>query len=129
MTEPPRGSTHRRPDAAAMAQPLLTFDLAREIDELQREPEWQKGQNARTLVKHDDLRAVLIVLRARARIPEHVTEGRISIHAIRGHIRVTTSEGTADLPAGSVLALDGGVRHDVDAVEDSAFLLTIAWPR
>jgi hypothetical protein len=33
-----------------------------------------------------------------------------------------------DLPAGHVLALDRAVPHDVQAVEDSAFLLTIAWP-
>lgn len=104
MTDSLRDQTHRRPDTAAMAQPLLTFDLAREIERLQREPEWQKGQNAKTLVKHDDFRAVLIVLRAKARIPEHETEGRISIHALRGHIRVTTSGGTADLPAGRLLA-------------------------
>lgn len=33
-----------------------------------------------------------------------------------------------DLPMGHVLALDGAVPHDVEALEDSAFLLTIAWP-
>jgi hypothetical protein len=35
---------------------------------------------------------------------------------------------TFDLPAGSLLALDRGLPHDVEALEDSAFLLTIAWP-
>jgi len=27
-----------------------------------------------------------------------------------------------------LLALDRGILHDVEALEDSAFLLTIAWP-
>lgn len=35
---------------------------------------------------------------------------------------------TFDLYRGALLALDQGVPHDVDASEDSAFLLTIAWP-
>jgi quercetin dioxygenase-like cupin family protein len=35
---------------------------------------------------------------------------------------------TFDLPAGSLLALDQGIPHDVEALEESAFLLTIAWP-
>jgi quercetin dioxygenase-like cupin family protein len=34
-----------------------------------------------------------------------------------------------DLPAGHLLALDAAVPHDVEALEDSAFLLTIAWRR
>ena len=31
-----------------------------------------------------------------------------------------------DLPAGNLLALDRGVLHDVEALDDSAFVLTIA---
>jgi hypothetical protein len=33
-----------------------------------------------------------------------------------------------DLPAGRLLVLDRGIPHDVEALETSAFLLTIAWP-
>jgi hypothetical protein len=33
------------------------------------------------------------------------------------------------LSAGQLLVMDCGVLHDVEAVEESAFLLTIAWPR
>ena len=33
-----------------------------------------------------------------------------------------------DLPAGHMLALERALRHDVEALEDSAFLLAIAWP-
>jgi hypothetical protein len=35
---------------------------------------------------------------------------------------------TFDLPTGRLLALDHGLPHDVEALEESAFLLTIAWP-
>ena len=35
---------------------------------------------------------------------------------------------TFDLPAGTLLTLDQNLPHDVEALEESAFLLTIAWP-
>ena len=119
---------HRRPHPKPMAAPYLEFDLARELEELHREAGRQSGQNAKTLVKYDDLRVVLMALQAHARIPVHHTEGRISIHIITGQIRVRAEGRTFDLPAGTLFALDGGLAHDVEALEDSAFLLTIAWP-
>ena len=119
---------HRRPHPRAMAAPFLEFDLARELDQLQREPQPPNGQNAKTLAKYDDLRIVLIALRASARIPGHRAEGRVVVHTLRGHRRMRALERTFDLRAGSLLTLDRGVPHDVEALEDSAVLLTIAWP-
>ena len=121
-------SRHRRPHPQPMAAPFLEFDLTRELEQLYREPEWTTGQNSKTLVKYADFRIVLTALRAHARIPEHRNEGRISIHTVRGHIRMRALGRTFDLAAGSLLALDQGLSHDVEALEDSAFLLTIAWP-
>jgi quercetin dioxygenase-like cupin family protein len=119
---------HRRPHAPPMAAPFLEFDLTRELAQLHAEPDWNGGQNAKTLVKYDDLRVVLTALKARARLPEHQTKGRISIQTVAGHIVVRAEGRTFDLPTGSLLALDQGLRHDVEALEESAFLLTIAWP-
>lgn len=125
---PNQSPTHRRPHPQAMAAPYLEFDLASELQQLRNEPEWQTGQNAKTLVKYDNLRVVLIALKARARVPGHQTEGRISIQTIEGQIHVRAEGRTFYLPAGNLLALDRGLPHDVEAVQDSAFLLTIAWP-
>jgi len=119
---------YRRRHSQPLAAPYLEFDLAREVEQLHREPEWKTGRNARTLVKYDSLRVVLTALKAHARIPEHRTEGRISIQTIRGQIQVRAEGRTFELPAGTLLALDQGLRHDVEALEDSVFLLTISWP-
>ena len=119
---------HRRPHTPPMAALFLEFDLKRQLEQLHEEPEWTSGQNARTLVKFDDFRVVLMALRARARVPGHQTKGRISIHTVVGHILVRADGRTFDLPGGALLALDRSVPHEVEAVEDSAFLLTIAWP-
>jgi quercetin dioxygenase-like cupin family protein len=119
---------HRRPHPQPMAAPYLEFDIPSELEQLHREVGWQSGHNAKTLVKHDGLRIVLIALKARSMIPEHHTEAQISIQTVVGRIQVRAQGRSFDLRAGGLLALDQGVAHDVEAVEESAFLLTIARP-
>lgn len=119
---------HRRPHTPPMAAPFLEFDLTRELEQLHGEPEWNSGQNAKTLVKYDDFRVVLTALKARARLPGHQTRARISIQTVAGHILVRAEGRTFDLPTGTPLALDQDLPHDVEALEESAFLITIAWP-
>ncbi len=111
-----------------MASPFLEFDLTAEINQLHRETTWRTGRNAKTLMKYDDFRVVLTALQANMRIPEHKTEGRISVHMLSGHVRLNASGRTFDLRPGSLVALDQGSAHDMEALEESAFLLTIAWP-
>ena len=118
----------RRPPAQPIAAPYLEVDIARELQQLQSEPRWQSGHSAKTLVKYDGLRVVLIALKARSTIPEHHAEGQISIQSVVGHIRVRAHGRSFELRPGGLLALDRGVPHDVDAMEESAFLLTIARP-
>jgi len=119
---------HRRPHSQAMAAPFLELDLTREMAQFHSEPEWKNGHNARTLVKYDDFRIVLIGLKAHARMPEHKAGGRVSIHTITGHLQVRAQGRTFNLPAGRLLVLDHGLAHEVEALEESALLLTIAWP-
>ena len=66
---------HRRPHTPVMASPSLEFDLTSEVDRLHAETTWNTGQNARTLIKYDDLRVVLMALKAGAKIPAHKTNG------------------------------------------------------
>jgi quercetin dioxygenase-like cupin family protein len=103
-------------------------DVRSEIHRLHAETTWSTGHNARTLIKYDDFRVVLTALQASARVPTHKTEGRISIHVLSGHVQVKASERTFSLHPGGLLALDQGVPHDIEALEESAFLLTLAWP-
>ena len=126
MSEPANGEPqHRRPHSKPAAGPYLELDLTRELEELHREPEWKSGHNAKTLVKFDNLRLVLTALKARSRIPPHQAAGRVSIHTMQGRIQVRAEGRTFNLPAGSLLVLDQGLRHEVEALEDSSFLLTM----
>jgi quercetin dioxygenase-like cupin family protein len=109
---------------------VLQFNLASELDQLHRDESWlhPTGRSSKTLVKYPDLRIVLIAMRANTRMHEHTAAGRISVHSLNGHIRIHLPEQVVDLPVGHLLALDQCVPHDVEASEDSAFLLTLSWP-
>jgi len=107
---------------------MLTFDLNAEIKRLREENAWQAGRDSKTLVKNQDFRIVLTVMKADALLHEHKTSGRISVQVLSGHIQMHVQDKVFDFPAGHLLALDRDVPHDVTALEDSALLLTIAWP-
>jgi quercetin dioxygenase-like cupin family protein len=111
-----------------MTGPFLEFDLEREIRELHDEDAWRSGRNSRTLAKYADFRVVLMALKKGVRIAEHKADGRISIQTIVGRISVRALGRTFDLPASRLLTLDRATVHDVEALEESAVLLTIAWP-
>jgi len=121
------GSAALRPPGP-LGSPMLSFDLNAEIEGLRKENAWQGGRDSKTLVKHADFRVVLTVLKAGARLSEHKAAGRISVQAVVGHIQMHVEGNVFDLPAGHLLALERAIPHDVEALEDSAFLLTIAWP-
>lgn len=123
---PSRSGAVRTP--GPLGNPMLTFDLNGEIKRLREENSWQGGRDSKTLVKNEDFRIVLTVLKANALLHEHKATGRISVHVLSGHIQMHVQDKVFDLPMGHLLALDRAVPHDVKALEDSAFLLTIAWP-
>lgn len=128
MSDTPQNEAHHRPHTPPGADPFMEFDLPAEIDRLRAEAAWSTGQNARTLVKYEDLRVVLMAFQAKAHMPEHKSKGRLSVHVLSGHIRLRAMGRTFSLRPGGLLAIDQGVPHEVDALEDSALLLTIAWP-
>jgi len=108
----------------------LTFDLAAEAEALMAEPTWQQsGHNAKTLVKHSDVRVVLIALRKGARMQEHKTDQCVTLHALIGRLRVHVPGDAMDLPMGALIVLEAAIEHDVEALEDSLLLLTLGWSK
>jgi quercetin dioxygenase-like cupin family protein len=109
--------------------PVLQCDLLEEIQSLHKEDAWLQGTgpSSKTLVKHSDLRIVLLALKKNMTMHEHRTAARISVQTLTGHIRLRLPDRIVELPAGQLLVLDQCVPHDVEAEEDSAFLLTLSW--
>jgi quercetin dioxygenase-like cupin family protein len=117
--------------AGTLDVPVLSFNLPAEIDHLHKQSAWTEstGPSSTTLVKHADLRVVLVAMRAGTRMPEHRTAARVTLEGLSGRVRVLLARGgVCDLPEGHLLVLDREIVHDVEALEDSAFLLTLAWP-
>lgn len=110
-----------------LADALRELDLAEEARSLREEETWQReGHSARTLVKNESLRIVLIDLHEGARLGEHRAVSRISIQVLTGRVRVELPGETRDLAAGRLLAIDEAILHDVQALEQSSILLTLA---
>ncbi len=108
--------------------PLLSFDLAAELERLHTEDHpWQAGRNAKILVKYPDLRIVLIGLRPGAHLAEHHAAGPVSIQVISGHVLARAAGKVFELEEGQLLSIEAQVPHDVEALAESAVLVTIAW--
>jgi len=109
--------------------PTELIDLENEAQQLRTQSAWNEhGQSAKTLVKHEHFRLVLIAVKAGRRCREHSAEESMSAHAVGGAVRVHLEAGNdIDLRPGSVLALAPGLCHDFEAIEDSTILLTLAW--
>ena len=107
---------------------VKSFDLVEEIQHLQTRKPWPKKVTSNLLLKADDLRILLIGMEAGARMDEHHNDGRISIHVLEGAVRMRVQQQAHEFSAGQILALDRSIPHDVEAIEDSVLLLTVAWP-
>jgi quercetin dioxygenase-like cupin family protein len=114
-----------------LAQALLQIDLDRELQQLRREDSWQRetGRSSKTLAKYPDFRIVLILMKGGTRMRQHRAEGRISIQQLKGLTCIHLADRKVNVSAGHLLVLDCGVLHDVEALEESALLLTISWRR
>jgi quercetin dioxygenase-like cupin family protein len=111
-----------------MMDDLARFDLQREIADSEQKKPWASGMHTRMLFKKHDFRVVLIAMETGAKMKEHHADGTISIQAVKGRIRIHAQGQTHELQAGQMLTLGASIKHDVESLDDSAFLLTIAWP-
>jgi quercetin dioxygenase-like cupin family protein len=111
-----------------MIEEVAQFDLAAEIDLSQAKKPWPSGIHAVTLFKKLDFRIVLISMESGARMKEHHVDGTSSVQVLKGSIRYTAQGQTHELQAGSILAVAAAIKHDVEALDESIFLLTISWP-
>jgi len=106
---------------------VMTLDLPAILGSMKQEASWRTGRrNAMTLVKQPIFRVVLVALQAGAEIGAHETEGPITVQAIEGRLAVRVGADDFVLGAGQLLILRSGLRHSIHALDDSAFLLTLA---
>jgi quercetin dioxygenase-like cupin family protein len=116
------------PVQRTLASAVLTFDLVDEMRTVRGELDAGHSRIARTLVKEGPLRLTLIGVQPGGGMHEHVSAGPITIHALEGTLVVHVGEQAHTLHAGALMAVDGGVRHDVKSDDGGLFLLTLVAP-
>lgn len=84
------------------------------------------GRTRPTLVKEAGLRVLLQVVRAGSGLLEHHAPTRIPVFVLERDLHFTAFGETISLRPGDLLTLPPREPHSVSAIQDSAFLLTLA---
>jgi quercetin dioxygenase-like cupin family protein len=125
MKDKERGDVRDR----GLDAPLHTFSVQRALEQLRTEAAWKVGdRNAMTLVKTDKVRVVLIGLKKWASLLEHRVEGPMTLYVLEGAIKFVVGSHYCTLSHSGFVCLEHAIPHDVEALEESAFLLTIVQP-
>jgi quercetin dioxygenase-like cupin family protein len=85
------------------------------------------GRSAETVYggHEHDLRQTVLALTAGSSLDEHENPGEATIQVLRGRVRLTAGEVAWEGRAGDLLVVPDA-RHALQAVEDSAILLTVS---
>jgi uncharacterized protein (DUF2249 family)/quercetin dioxygenase-like cupin family protein len=81
--------------------------------------------NPVVLVNGPDMRLVLLCLRAGQMVPEHSAAGSITVQAITGRATFYDGDEPCEMFAGTLVRLDAGRKHRVEAHTDAALLVTM----
>ena len=103
----------------------LFFDLPAQIQALNV---LRQSVASNTLLKTDDLRIVLLVLRKAAKMNQHHADARTSLQILSGAVHFRVGEFLQQLRAGTLVTLEPSIAHAIEALEPSVLLMTMAWP-
>ncbi len=118
-------SKHGKPAAG----PLVLYRLGELVERLKDEPAWRAGsRNAITMVMQPALRVVLTALKKGTRVQEHHTSAPLTLQVVSGAIRLQAAGQTVEMQAGALVVLESAIAHEVEALDESVFLLTLAQP-
>lgn len=119
-------TAQRTPAAERLAETALqVFDLSETVAQLRAEGAQSANRNSITLRNAPGLRVVLLAMQAGDHLHDHHAPGPITLHTISGRLRFATADQTVELGPQMVVALDGGITHNVEALEESVCVLTI----
>lgn len=103
------------------------LDVMAEAASLFDEPEWaERDRTSRTIVSGTAMRVTITAMRAGAELGGDGNDDTLSVHALRGTVRVELGGGTADLGAGQLATMSEPGPWRLRATEDALLLITVA---
>jgi quercetin dioxygenase-like cupin family protein len=121
------GTKHRA--ARQMSGRGHVFKLTDEVRSLRGELDHTSGgRAAKTLAKTDGVRVTLVLLSSGATLNPESTAGGASLHVLEGRVRVQAEGEQWDLGPRELIVLGENLHEPVTAIEEAAFLVTVAWP-
>jgi quercetin dioxygenase-like cupin family protein len=126
MSEASKNQTRtERPNSVT----LNRYDLGGQFSKLRADaPIRTHGRDSFTLVRDPGMDVVLTVLNAGTHLSKHIAPGPISVLVLEGRIAFTAHGQRLELGPHCLVTLPTHVPHEVEALEESAILITIASP-
>lgn len=126
------GSQPRSGSNARVGRPMngeaLKFHIDDELHHLDQEQEHLSGgRAAKTLTKEETLRVTLVRANAGTTIEPSANAGGASLQVLRGKLQIQMVGGMVEAGPGDLVILPHNLQDPIQALQDSAFLLTIAW--
>ena len=127
MTDVTSGSDSR--EARTLDDPVMGFELDREVDLLRREPGYEEfGRSSKTLGKGANFRLVLTAARSGIEIGNEDAEAPMAVQVLSGSVTVDRAGDGMPFAAGSLVWFAEGGGWAVRIDEDAALVLSIGWP-
>jgi quercetin dioxygenase-like cupin family protein len=110
-----------------LAGPSLTFHLAEQLQSLRGDDGYRRsGRSARTLVKDERFRVVLLAVASQVDIGTHRADSPMTLHVVEGGLRYRDAGGEYELREGDLLFFGPGQAEDIRATADGGLLLTLS---
>lgn len=78
-----------------------------------------------TVLTSEDVRVIVLAFPAGHVMKDHAAPKTLIMQALDGELRITTQGDTHSLTPGTIVRLDKGIRHAVEAVTDARLMLTL----
>lgn len=116
----------RRHSEERFAPQQIRLDLNAIASRLRAEPHTgERGHRQETLYHHSGLTIALFLFERFAHLSPHRAKGVVSMHVLRGRLKITAEQQVHELQSGQMLVLAPGMEHAVAAEEESEMLLTV----
>ena len=109
---------------------VLLLNLHDEVARLKSSEAWERTDRAsKSLVKDRSLNLLLLILKAGAHLHEHHIKGPFTVMLMSGSAVFHGGHQDYSLQPGSVVAVDEGIIHSAEALEESVILITTSMGR